>query len=62
MNPEVVKDLNSLLAYLHEFDVVTLVNRYYQRYGNDTPAKLLKKRIEKIQHHLDQESNQCPTS
>lgn len=57
MNPEVANDLNTLLAYLRDFDVVGLVKEHYWKHGNAAPPSLLKEQIEKMEKHLARSQN-----
>jgi hypothetical protein len=41
MDAKTLNELNTLLVFLREFDVVALVREKYALYGNDAPPELL---------------------
>lgn len=47
------QELNTLLSFLRQSNVVTLVDNYYRQYGNDAPGRLLDSQIHKLQVQLD---------
>ena len=50
-NDDLWNELNTLLAFLREFEVDRIVAKHYA--SNDAPARILNKLIAKLQNRLD---------
>jgi hypothetical protein len=49
MDEKTLSDLNKLLCYLHDFEVVELVRAHFARFGNDAPPKLLEMQVNNLE-------------
>jgi hypothetical protein len=57
MDEKTVSDLNKLLCYLHDFNVVELVRAHFANFGNDAPPKLLEMQITNLETLVRQEQS-----
>lgn len=54
---ELWHNINNLLSFLRNFDIVKKVDDYYLQYGNNAPASLIEIEINKLQEKLDNAKN-----
>lgn len=51
---ELYSNINNLLSFLRDSNVVDKVNDFYLfKYGNDAPGKLIQMEMDKLQEKLD---------
>jgi hypothetical protein len=53
MSDEERNAVNSLVTYLHSFEVVKLVEAHFAKYNNDAPPQLLREQINEVEKLLE---------